>query len=128
MIQIKNANKIPLNQNPGTLPNMQGAMLDWFQILTFTQIKKVVENFNLIEKTYSTSFQGVKQPFTAQELMMKPEGQRSWKWFTIHAFPDLVLTTDEIINFGGENYRVMQKSDFTEYGYVMYQICQDYTK
>jgi hypothetical protein len=123
---IKNASSVLLTQNPGTLPSVQDAMLDWFQNLTFTRIVKTTINFNVVETPTSYSFQGVRQPFTAQQLVMKPEGQRQWKWETIHAFPNLVLNPDEIIGFAGQNYRVMRKSDFSEYGYVLYEIVQDY--
>lgn len=111
---------------PSTLPNPNGAMLDWFQKLTFTQVFKSVVNFELVESQISTSFLGVRQPFTPQQLAIKPEGQRQWKWETIHALPSLVLGVDDIIVFGNTPYRVIKKSDWKDYGYVEYQILQDY--
>jgi hypothetical protein len=123
---IHNASDTLLTANPGTLPNVQEAMASWFQTLTFTKIVKTVVNFNAVEVRTNFAFQGVRQPFTSQQLMMKPEGQRKWKWEMIHAYPDLVLQPDEIIIFNGLNYRVMQKYDYTEYGYVQYDIVQDY--
>lgn len=124
---IQNGKDISLSANPGTLPNVQDAMLDWFQSLTFTSIVKTVVNFNLVETRTSTTFQGVKQPFTAQQLVLKPEGQRNWKWFTVHAFPSLILAPDEVITFDdGVSYRVKEKLDYKEYGYVEYHLIQDY--
>jgi len=123
---IKNANNYTLSQNAGTLPNMQDAMLDWFQKLTFIRIVKKVVNFNLVEVEEFDSFQGVRQPLSAQQLQMKPEGQRAWKCEMIHSFPDLVLKPDDQIKFNGVKYRVKEKTDDTEYGYIEYHIVQDF--
>jgi len=107
---------------------MSGTVSDWFQRLMFTKIQKSIVNFNLVESEQEYSFMGVVQPASAQALMVKPEGQRSWKWYTVHAWPALVLAPDEIIMFLGVRYRVMEKLDYTPYGYVEYQIVQDYSK
>lgn|SRR5574343_364486 len=124
---IHNASSVPLTSNPGTLPDVSAALLNWFQPITFTKIVKTVVNYKAVETKTNFSFQGVRQPFTPQDLMMKPEGQRSWKWEMIHCYPDLVLIPDEIIYFGLTKYRVMQKLDYKEYGYVQYHITEDYT-
>ena len=124
---IFSASSIPLSNGQGNLPNVQGAMLEWFQTLSFVQIVKSIVNFQVVETETTTVFQGVRQPFTAQQLLMKPEGQRLWKWETIHSFPDLQLKPDDRIIFGTLKYRVMQKSDWKEYGYIEYHIIEDYT-
>lgn len=123
---IFSASSVPLNQNPGSLPNMQDALTDWFQPLYFTQIVKTVVNFQVVETPTITQFMGVRQPFSAQQLMMRPEGQREWRWEMIHCYPSLVLRPDDIITFNNVNYRVMHKWDYTEYGYIQYDIVQDY--
>jgi hypothetical protein len=123
---IKNGKDYPLSSNPGTLPDMQGAMLSWFQRLTFTKVVKTVVNHEVEEETTTFEFTGVRQPMSPQQLEMKPEGQRAWKWEMIHAFPDLILKPDEIIVFESVPYRVMKKSDFKEYGYILYEIVEDY--
>lgn len=124
---IKNGKDTSLSSNPGTLPNVQGAILDWFHNLTFTRVTKEVKNFNVVETLEEISSQGVVQPFTVEQLMIKSEGQRSWKWFTIHALPSLILNNDEIIIYDGQNYRVKDKLDWSKYGYVEYHIIEDYT-
>lgn len=126
-IPIFNASSVLLNQNPGTLPNVSRALLNWFQPLNFVTIVKTVVNFAVVETLTTVNFLGVRQPFTPQMLLMKPEGERQWKWETIHALPGLILSPDDIITFLGVNYRVMQKLDWKEYGFVEYHIVQDYT-
>lgn len=124
---IKNASDVSLADNPGTLPNLSEAMTSWFQTMTFTRLTKAIVNFSTVETPVSYTFTGVKQPFSPEQLEMKPEGMRSWKWFTIHALPDLILATDDIITLTGIDYRVMTKRDYKEYGYVQYEVVEDYT-
>lgn len=126
-IPILNANTIPLNQNSGTVPDVSDAMLDWFQPLTFTSIVKTVVNFQVVETPTNVSFLGVWQPFTARQLLLKPEGQRAWSWFTCHAQPELVLKADEVVTYLGVQYRVKEQTDYRLYGYVEYHLIQDYT-
>lgn len=126
-MRIKNASSIPLNQNSGTLPDVSGAMLDWFQPMIFSLVSKSVTNFQNVETTTEVSFLGVIQPLGPRQLMIKPEGQRAWKWFQVHAEPALILSTDQIIEYEGVQYRVMAETDYRDYGYVEYHLVQDYT-
>lgn len=124
---IINASDRSLFENVGTLPNMQDAMQNWFQNMTFTLITTSVVNFDAASASTQVTMQGVKQPFTDQQINMKPIGQRKWKWFTIHAYPGVTLDIDDQMIFpDGTNYRVMQKYDTTEYGYIRYEVVQDY--
>lgn len=124
---FKNAASIPLNQVAGTVPNMSGALQGWFQLMTFKVIAKSIEGFLLTETPTTTSFRGVWQPFTAEQLKMVPDGQRSWKYFTVHAETSLKLNTDDVVIYQGTQYRTLQKLDYTEYGYLEYHLVQDYT-
>lgn len=125
---IHNANTVPLNVNSGTMPNLAEGLYDWFQNMTFTTIVKTIVNFAEVETLTTINFMGIMQPMSPRQLMMKPDGQRSWRWFTIHAFPFLRLNTDEIITFtDGISYRVMGIVDYTRNGYVEYHCVADYT-
>jgi len=124
---IFNAKDLPLSANSGTLPNMSDALLDWFLPLVFTKIVKTVVNFKVVETPTAVSFSGVWQPFSAQQLKLMPDGQRDWKWFTVHALPALILVPDELITFRGLQYRVKMKTDYKEYGYVKYDLVEDFT-
>lgn len=68
----------------------------------------------------------VRQAFSAEQLMIRPEGERSWKWYEIHATVDLILNTDDIILIHGQRLRIMEKRDYTEYGFVIYAAVEDY--
>ncbi len=125
---ISDARDILLDQNPGTLPNMSSALLNWFQKLTFIKIQKTVVDFDTVEAEQEYYAQGVKYVMKPQDVQTKPEGQRMWIWSTILALPDLVLEPDEIIQFGTIRYRVKDKYDWKEYGFIQYDIIQDYQR
>lgn len=117
----------PLNANSGTVPDMSDALLDWFQPITFGVVTTVVDNFQSVQTQVQTSFQGVWQPFTDRQLLLKPEGQRAWSWFQIHADPSLTLNVDSVIIYLGKQYRVMTHKDYSLYKYVEYHVIEDYT-
>lgn len=124
---IKNGSDIPMNQTGGNLPQVQGAMQTWFRPMTFMIVAKVIKNYLVKETGTVVDFLGVWQVLSAQKLMMKPEGQRQWKWFMVHAETSLILDPDMVITYNGTQYRVESKRDYKEYGYVEYHLYQDYT-
>ena len=126
MILLSNGKNNLIDNASGGLPNMSSTLSGWFQKLTFNRVTKKVVNFEVVETVESFDFQGVKQPMTPQQLAIKPEGQRGWKWETIHALPSLELDLDEIIYFKKTPYRVKEKMHYQEYGYIEYHIVEDY--
>lgn len=126
MTVIGNGKNTPLNTKAGTVPDVGGALLDWFQPMTFTLVSKVTQDFQVIETAENIDFQGVIQPLTGQRLMLKPEGQRAWSWFLLHANPALVLSVDDVVVYLGVQTRVMSRKDYQLYGYVEYELVQDW--
>jgi hypothetical protein len=124
---IANGKNKPLNAQAGTVPDVSGALTDWFQPMTFTLVTKTVVGFQLVEGAEPITFRGILQPFTPRQLMLKPEGQRAWSWFTLHADPVLTLKVDDVVLYLGVQTRVMSRSDFTLYGYIEYHLVQDWT-
>jgi hypothetical protein len=121
---IINAKDKPLTYTG--LPQMGEVLPSWFQPMTFTLVTKSLVDYEVQEVLVTVTTQGVRQPMSAQELAIKPEGQRGWKWETIHCLPNVKLKLDDIIIFDTVKYRVMQKWDWSEYGYLEYHICQAY--
>lgn len=125
---VQNAKDTTLDKNPGTLPNMFETLQNFFSLLTFDRVTKSVVNFNLVEVTTPMQFQGLLTPFSARQLKMMPEGQRSWKWYKIVAWPTLSLENDDVlIDQSGVQYRIMRQNDYTMYGYLEYDAVQDFT-
>lgn len=124
---IKNGKNVPLNQSSGTVPNMGSVIVGWFQAMTFVVVTKSQVNFETKETVSTVTFKGVIQPYTPEQLSIRPEGERTWKWYKIHADTSLKLITDDKVTYLGVNYRVMSRSDFSLYGYIEYDVIEDYT-
>lgn len=108
------------------LPQVGEVLPSWFQPLTFDIITKSLVDYEVQEVIVPVSTQGVRQPMTAQQIAIKPEGQRAWRWETLHCLPNVPLRIDDIVVFGEKRYRVMQKWDWSEYGYYEFHICEAY--
>lgn len=123
---IGNGKDTPLNALAGTVPQVGDAMLDWFQPMMFEPVEKTVSGYQVVETMTPIQFMGVWQPLTERQLMLKPEGQRAWSWFWVHADPSLTLEVDSVITYLGVQYRVMTHKDYRLYGYVEYHLIQDW--
>lgn len=126
MTRIGNAANRPLFDKGGSVPDVSGAMTDYFQKMVFTRLTKTIAGFQAVETADPIVFQGVIQPFTERQLSLKPEGERAWSWFWLHADPVLALDVDDVVLFKGIQTRVMARKDYALYGYVEYHLVQDW--
>lgn len=128
MLKIRNAKDRPLSETlkGGLLPDMSDVIPGWFQPLSFGLLSKGVIDFEETETVENVSTMGMVQPMSPQQISIRPEGQRAWKWKTLHCLADISLKPDDLVVIGGERYRVMAKLDYSEYGYCEYHICGDY--
>jgi len=124
---IGNGRNTPLNVKTGTIPDVGGAMHDWYQPMVFSQVVKTTEAFQVVEVKTVINFRGVIQPLSGRKLMLKPEGQRAWTWLWLHADPSLTLDVDDVVAYLGVQTRVMSQKDYRNYGYVEYELVQDWT-
>lgn len=124
---IAMAANLPVYAKSGTVPDMSGAIGDYYQPMIFQRVAKIVEGFQVVETGTQYSFQGTIQPLTQRQLMLLPEGERAWTWFMLHADPSLTLQVDEVVIYKGKQTRVMGRKDFFLYGYVEYGLVQDWT-
>lgn len=124
---IFNGSSIPLNVQLSGLPNVGGALIGLFQPMIFGRVTKSTIGYQVDETAENTSFRGVMQPLTDRALLLKPEGQRAWSWYMLHAEPHLKLDVDEVVTYNGRQLRVMALKDYAEYGYVEYHLVQDWT-
>jgi hypothetical protein len=124
---FKQGKDTPLNAAAGSVPQMGGALLSWFQPMIFGVVVKTVAAFQVVETMEQILFQGVWQPLNAKRLAMKPEGQQAWSWFWVHSDPSLQLNVDQVVQYLGVQYRVMALKDYKLYGYMEYELVEDYT-
>ena len=106
------------------LPQMQGALYPYADEISFVRLEKTVVDGEVVEKKIlDCVFNGVLEPIPPRKLMIKPEGQRSWRWWTLWTEQDLkidwIVQDDE-----GVTYRVMTKTNWKQAGYYEYELTQ----
>ena len=109
------------------LPNMANTLNGWGGPLTLIKIKQSIVDGDVVKTEENINFLGVWQPLRDDELQFKPEGQRSWSWYWIHAKSGtLNLQTQDKIIFQGQRYKVMAVKNYNIYGYITYEVVLDY--
>lgn len=124
---IRNAGSIPLNeQAQGTVPDVSGALQSYYQPMVFEPVQKTITGYQIVETGNPINFRGVIQPLSGRQLMMKPEGERSWNWSLLHCDTALTLSPDDVVYFRGKPTRVMTQKPFGLYGFYVYELVQDW--
>ncbi len=112
------------------LPQIGNAVGAWAQTLEFVVVGQEVIDHRVVERFYPRKGRGTRIPLRPQELQAKPEGQRAWRWEQIFTTPSIALDVNDIISFGlpteGTRYRVMSKADYSQFGFIQYEVVQDY--
>lgn len=109
------------------MPQMAATLSGWEVPLTLVKITQDVVEGLLSTTETEIIFQGVWQPLRDEQLELKPEGQRSWKYYWIHAKSGtLDLETADKIIFQGKRYKVVERKDYSLNGFIEYQVCEDY--
>jgi len=113
------------------LPNVSAAVSGYSRPITVSRLAKRMQDGELIEEETVVEGMGTLQPFTPQQLQIKPEGQRTWDWMGLHCvanqYSNLDFAIDDILTVFGKRYRVMSKRDFTLYGYIQYELVEGFT-
>lgn len=123
---IANGANRPINVQTGTVPDVSGALRDWFQPMIFSPVTKTTTGFQVVETDTPISFQGILMPLTGRQLQLLPEGQRAWTWYDLFADPALTLQVDDVVDYIGTATRVMGRMRFALYGYVQYRLVQNW--
>ena len=111
----------------GQFPQMGEVLDGWEFPLTLIKIKQNIVEGDVVTQEEKIDFLGVWQPLKDEQLQFKPEGQRSWSWYWIHAKAGTLnlLTGDKII-FQNKRFKVMNVKDYSLNGYIEYQIIEDF--
>ncbi len=126
MSRIMNARDKSVNELSSALPNVGESIQELLQSVIATYIQKQQINGYTQEVLITILTRASIQPFTAQQLKIMPEGQRKWRYFTVYTQKNLDLQPDEIFAIKGINYRILGKTDWSDYGFFQYDTIEDY--
>jgi hypothetical protein len=110
------------------LPDVSGGVNMFLQSIKLGMItKKQIAGYTheFVKYVYAKA---VRQAFTTEQLILRPEGERSWKWYTLHMTPEFQLKTDDIIIIYDMRMRIMERLDYLEYGFIEYHAIEDFSK
>ncbi len=127
---MMNGKNQTLNNINSNLPNMSGTIQGWFLDITFKYVTRVLDDdsADFTEETEQIIHtKGVVRPPSAKDLKLMPEGAWAWEWLQIHCLPDVKLETNQFVIYDGKRYKVMDKKDYSKYGYVRYTLLEAYT-
>ncbi len=125
-VGIASANKLSVSDCATPLPDLRSAVVGWFRPLILVKVQKTPVDHEIVEARTELRCMGMIQPFGPRELRIKPEGQRAWNWQMLHTTPDVALKDDEEFTIRGTRYRVMSQQNWSMYGYIAYELVQDY--
>jgi len=106
------------------IPNMKSVIAGFSTTAQFAVVSKAAVDFQSQETLVETKwFGGVFQPLPERQLLIKPEGERTWMWWTLVCKENLLL--DWIVKDQcGKEYRVMSRSDWHHAGFYEYQLVE----
>jgi hypothetical protein len=108
------------------MPQLSNALNGWESKISLIKITQTIVDHQAVNLETTVFFQGVVQPLSPKELVVKPISERSWEWLQIHTKTNLALSTNDRIKYNNKNYKVMLQNDYTPYGYIEYHLVKDY--
>ena len=124
-MRIDRATKRSIDESPDLLDMSDGVQM-FFQSIKIDIIHKYNEDGYIRDKKKCIITQGVRVTMSPAQLMMRPEGERTWRWSKLFTLPEPRLKLDDIVQVRGVKYRVMSMENNSEYGVMSYDLLEDY--
>ncbi len=119
-----NSNKIT-GAGTSNLINVADIVESWSSPYTVILIKKELIDFKLVETRTPINIRGMVQNLSTQELELRPEGERNWKWYKL--ITTYHFNNDDVVIVGEKQFRIMgTQNEDTYYGYYRYNMIEDY--
>lgn len=113
--------------NISGMPVMSAAFAGWMKSISLKVITQTIDNGLVTDSETTVSFTGTIQPLSPEQIMLKPEAQRSFQWLQIHVKTgSSELSSNDRIEYSGKKYKVMQKLDYSLNGFFEYHAIEDY--
>ena len=111
------------------MPQIGAAFQGWQKPITVIKVTQEIVDGLVIDSEEEVTFQGTIQPLSAEDLALKPDVLRSWRWLMIHAFAgSLNLQSNSKIKWNGEKYKVMGIFDYSLNNFIYYHLIEDYAE
>ena len=120
-----NANTLTLQNNVGGLPDASAAVMTLLQPVNVMTVTQQLINGYYKPLTQTVATQASIQPLP-QELAIKMEGERNWRWSLINILPNVNLDNNDLITLFGIQYKVMKKENWAQYGYINYFVVENF--
>ena len=107
------------------MPNLGSAMWGLSDPLTYIAVSKTMEDMEITQKSKSSTpiaFTGLLVPIPQQKLIVKPEGQRAWKWWTLYSSQQLEIDW-LVVDRTGTKLRVMNRASW-QAGFYNYELVE----
>lgn len=108
------------------LPDMSGPVLSWGQKISMVIVGRDQKDYLTEETMVPVETFGVVMPLKPEDLELKPEGERNWVWLNLFCSPSLSLKPGDVIVYNAVRHRIMGRKDYSAYGYLEYELVEDY--
>ena len=109
------------------MPDVRDAILGWLRPIVAKRMQKEVFNHKVQEISITLNLRACVQPLSPTQVLLKPEGQRTWVWKMLHVPNDNpLLKPDDRVIIDGVFFRVMGIYPYEADGYRQYDCTQDY--
>ena len=123
---ILQGNKTLVGNSP-YLPDVNGAVRNLFQNIQIGTVSKTQVNGYTQEVIVYNNILADVQTLNPKELLIKPEGQRGWRWKKLHCTLEVTFNLDDIVYLENIKFRVMALSTWLRYGYQEVHLAEDFT-
>ena len=108
------------------LPNMSSVIDQFTQEITLIKLTEVIDKGFVTYTEQEINFIGVVEPVKPENLKVRPEGERGWKYQEIYTTTEQNLKIAEKIKYAGTRYKIIEVNNYEAYGYFKYLIIEDY--
>ena len=124
---VPSASQMSVSQVSCAQPNMRDTITGWSEKLVFVLLYKKIVNRENVDERREFTCMGVVQPFSSQGLKIKPEGQRSWKWWMLHVSAAIDLPDGAEFILREIRYKIMSRKPYSRNGYFEYELVESFS-
>lgn len=121
--------KLNLNKNrtlASGMPQVADTFTGWEVPLTLVKITQSIVEGDVVTTETPINFMGVIQPLRMEDLLTKPDGQRSWNYYWIHTKSELPFQTADKIVFKDVRYKITAIKDYGLNGFKELEVILDF--